>query len=136
MPKRITISLWRDNSNGPAYLEYSWVPEGKRHTVQLRAGQQEGSETDSIPDNLKPSHVQMYRLTNNETVSVDMWQVPPGPPHALPVESAKVDVFQMREEAVGVVRYTDGTSAAGATVLDNYPRPCPELPHARRKKTR
>jgi hypothetical protein len=136
MAKKITMTFWRDDYTGPACLEYSWVPEGKRHTIQLKPGQQEGSETDSISDDLNPSHVQVYRLTNNEMVSVDMWQFPPGPPHSLPVESAKVDVFQARELAVGVVRYTDGTTAAGAIVLDNYPRPCPELPPAKKKAKR
>jgi hypothetical protein len=133
MAKKIKMTFWRDDYKGPACLEYSWVPEGKRHTILLPPGQQEGSATDSIPDDLDPSQVQVYRLTNNEKVSLDMWQFPPGPPHPLPVEGAKVDVFQLREEVVGVVRYTDATTAAGAAVLDNYPRPCPELAAAKKK---
>ena len=116
MAKKITMVFWRDDYVGPACLEYSWVPEGKRHTIQLAPGQQQGSQTDSIPDDLNPSQVQVYRLNNNDLISAEMWQFPPGPPHALPVASAKVDVFQLREEAVGVVRYADDTTAAGARV--------------------
>ena len=134
MSKKITMTFWRDVYTGPGCLEYSWVPEGKRHTIHLLPGQQEGSETDTIPDDLKPSHVQVYRLNNDDHVSADMWQFPPGPPHVLPVAGAKVDVFQARVEVVGVVHYTDGTTAAGADVLDMFPRPCPELPPAKKAK--
>ena len=116
----------RDKFTGPACLEYSWVPEGKRHVILLRPGQQEGSRTDQIPDTLKPSHVQVYRLDNNKEVSAEQWQFPPGPPHPAPVASASVEVHQLQMEAVGTVYYTDGTIATGKHPLDPMSRPCPE----------
>jgi hypothetical protein len=76
---KITMDFWRDDHTGPACLEYSYVPEGKRRIIQLRPGQQEAIQADTVPDDLKPSHVQVYTLTNNDTVSLDMWQFPPGP---------------------------------------------------------
>ena len=67
---KITMDFWRDDHTGPACLEYSYVPEGKRRTIQLRPGQQEAIQDDTVPDELKPSHVQVYTLTNNDTVSL------------------------------------------------------------------
>jgi hypothetical protein len=132
--KKITMTFWRDDSSGPACLEYSWVPEGLRHTIQLDSGQREGSETDTISDELNPSHVQVYRLNNFEGASTEKWQFPDGPPHALPVGSAKIDVFQSREVVVGIVIYTDSTNAASARVLDSFPRPCPEIAPTKKVK--
>ena len=63
---KITMDFWRDDFSGPACLEYSYVPEGKRRTIQLRAGQQEAVQIDTVPDDLKASSVQVYTLTNND----------------------------------------------------------------------
>ena len=71
MAKKITMTFWRDDSSRPACLEYSWVPEGLRHTIQLDSGQREGSETDTISDELNPSHVQVYRLNAFEAASTE-----------------------------------------------------------------
>jgi hypothetical protein len=60
---KITMDFWRDDYAGPACPEYSYVPEGKRRTIQLRPGQQEAIQTDIVPDDLKASHVQVYTLT-------------------------------------------------------------------------
>jgi hypothetical protein len=128
MTKQITMRFWRDDYIGPACLEYSWVPEGLRHTILLTPGQQEGSQTDSISDDLNPSHVQVYRLDNNNMVSTEMWQFPTGPPHTAPVDGATVEVYQQRLEVVGTVHYADGTSAYDTHSLDSFPRPCPEVP--------
>jgi hypothetical protein len=61
----ITIDFWRDDYVDGACLEYSYVPEGKRRTLLLKPGQQEASQTDTVPDDLEASQVQVYTLTNN-----------------------------------------------------------------------
>ena len=91
MAMQITMKFWRDDYSRPACLEYSWVPEGLRHTILLAPGQQEGSRTDPISDN--PSHVQVYMLDNNNQVSAEMRQFPSGPPHNTPVDGATVEVY-------------------------------------------
>ena len=94
----------------------------------LRPGEQEKTETDSIPDTIKPSHVQVYRLVTNLKVSTEKWQFPSGPPHGTPLVAGKVEVFTRRLEANGNVAYADGTTASDKHKLDPFPRPCPELP--------
>ncbi len=123
---KITMDFWRDDYIDRACLEYSYVPEGKRRTLLLKAGQQETVQTDTIPDDLKPSHVQVYTLTNNGEVSLDMWQFPPGPPHDLPVVGAQVSVLEARMVAAGAVTYSDATVDSGSAPLDLYSRPCPQ----------
>ena len=122
----ITMDFWRDEYAGPACLEYSYVPEGKRRTILLRAGQQEHIQIDTVPDDLEASHVQVYTLTNNDAVSLAMWQFPAGAPYILPVKGAQVSVLQERMLAAGMVTYTDETVNSGSAPLDPYPRPCPQ----------
>jgi hypothetical protein len=89
MPAQVTLDMTfsRDVYNGPACLEYSWVPEGKRRTILLKATQQSGSSKDQVSSDLHPSHVQVYSLTNDEQWSTEGWQFPAGPPHATDVVS-------------------------------------------------
>ncbi len=131
---KITMDFWRDDYVDRACFEYSYVPEGKRRTLLLKAGQQEAVQTDTIPDDLKPSHVQVYTLTNNGEVSLDMWQFPPGPPHDLPLVGAQVSVLQERMLAAGAVTYSDATVDSGSAPLDLYSRPCPQDVGKRRGK--
>ena len=123
---KITMDFWRDDYTGPACLEYSYVPEGKRRTILLPAGQQKVTQTDTVPDTLKASQVQVYTLTNNGKVSLAMWQFPPGPAYHLPVVAAEVSVLEARMVAAGVVIYSDATVASGAAPLERFPRPCPQ----------
>ena len=121
MSRRITMRFVRDVFTGPACLEYSWVPEGKRHTILLDPGQPEGFRTDPIADDIHPSFVQVYRLSNNQRTSLEMWQFPKGPPpHGSDVDRAEVEVHESTMEAVGTVFYTDGTSASGRHRLDPF----------------
>jgi hypothetical protein len=134
---KITMDFWRDDYADGACLEYSYVSEGKRRTLLLKPGQQEAIQTDTVPDDLKPSHVQVYTLTNNGVVSLDMWQFPPGPPYALAVVSAQVSVLQERMVAAGMVTYADLTVNSGSAPLDKYSRPCPQdvgKPQAKAKR--
>jgi len=123
---KMTIDFWRDDYSDQACIEYSYVPEGKRRTLVLQSGQQEAIQTDTVADDLKPSHLQVYALTNNGVVSLDMWQFPLGPPHALPVVGAQVSVLQERMVAAGTVTYSDATVDSGSAPLDMYSRPCPQ----------
>jgi hypothetical protein len=132
----ITMDFWRDEFTGPACLEYSYVPEGKRRTIQLRPGQQEVIQTDTVPDDLKASQVQVYTLTNNDIVSLAMWQFPPGPPYILPVIRAQVSVLQERMVAAGMVTYSDETVNSGSAPLDPFPRPCPQTSAKPRPKAK
>lgn len=128
MPKAITMTFWREDYTGRGCLEFSWVPEGHRHVIVLPPRQQMGSETYTIPDDLNPSHVQVYRLDNNNLVSTEMWMFPPGPPYPHPVDWAEVRVYDHNREANGTVHYADGTAASDRRPLDPFGRPCPEIP--------
>jgi hypothetical protein len=123
---QLTMVFWRDADKEPACLEYSWVPEGKRHVIRLTPGLQEDSRTDPIPMD-EISHVQVYRLTS-DAVGIDSWQFPPGPPHSAPVIYAAVEVFEKRMEVVGTVHYSDGSSASDRRLLHLHPLRCPETP--------
>jgi hypothetical protein len=124
---QIEMTYWRDVYSGSACLEYSWVPEGRRRTILLEKGQQEGRRSDPISSDLNPSHVQVYSLTN-DLYSTSGWQFPPGPPHATPVVRALVQVFEQNMEVVGTVYYADGSIATQKQKLDEQPRKCPEIP--------
>jgi hypothetical protein len=129
----ITLDFWRDDYAEAACVEYSYVPQGQRRTIQLNTGQQQAIQTDTLPDEVEPSHVQVYVLTNNDMVSVAMWQFPPGPPYGQPVTGAQVTIVQARMIAVGAVTYADGTVNTGSVPLDAGPRPCPsEAPRDQR----
>ena len=85
--------LWRDDSVAPAYLEYSWVPTGKRKDISLADKQDEGARTDAVDTDI--SHVQVYRL-DIHGIGVANWQFPPGPPGPYPVIYAAIEVFTRR----------------------------------------
>lgn len=80
----LEMKFWPDVYEGPARLEYSPVPEGRRRTILLKPGEQSGSSPDQISQGVHPSHVQVYVLTNDGH-SLEDWQFPAGPPHASPV---------------------------------------------------
>jgi hypothetical protein len=120
------MKFYRDNNDGPACLEYSWVPQGLRHHILLRDGQAEGFENDTIPNDIKPSHVQVYVLSVNNRLSLENWQFPDGPPHDTPVVLATVDVNMGQSEAVGTVYYADGLTATSRLPLDLKSRECPQ----------
>jgi len=128
MSKQITMVFWRDEYKGPGCLESSWVPEGRRHYINLRPGTQQGSSTDTIDDTLDPSHVQVYVATNSGEVSIEMWQFPSGPPKKSPIASAQVLLFEEAKLIVGTAFYDDGTIAADVAKLDPRGRDCPQRP--------
>ncbi len=125
MPKTVIMTFWRDNYTGPACLEYSWVPEGKRRNIQLEPGQQKGTNKDEVDDGLDPSHVQVYVATNNEAVSIANWQFPEGKPGPAPIMTARVEVHQEQLEIIGAVIYEDGSNAKSKATLDKCGRDCP-----------
>ena len=131
MPKQIVMKFLRDEASGPACLEYSWVPEGVRNVIRLGPGQKEGMRPSSIPDDVKPSQVQVYVLSNNARESVANWQFPPGPPYVDPVDGATVVVSQEQMKVVGTVHYTNNTMASDTQPLEPISRPCPQGPGER-----
>ena|ERR1700739_1758153 len=110
MAGQLTMILWRDVYSEPGLLEYSWVPEGKPHTISLPAQQPEGSRADPAPGHTAVSHVHVYKLMNGRW-AINDWQFPPGQPHKPPVIAAVVQVLEHRNEVVGAVLYADGTNA-------------------------
>jgi hypothetical protein len=122
---KVTMKFSRDVYSGAACLEYSWVPQGKRHTIQLLPGKKEDTQTDSVSADTNPSHVQMYSLSNNQKVGLKMWQFPPGPPRSTPVIRATIEVTD--KEVVGTVYYLDGSSASDKHQLDPAAPKCPEV---------
>jgi hypothetical protein len=127
MARQVSMVFWRDVCVLSACLEYSWVPEGKRHVIQLGPNQSEDSTTDSItiPDDI--SYVEVYRLMSNG-VGTDSWQFPPGQPHTSPVIYSAIEVFEERMEVVGTAHYADGSHVSGTRMLNRSPLLCPELP--------
>lgn len=125
---KIQMTFIRDHQDGPGCLEYSWVPQGVRHHILLKGGQRQGSENDTIPDDLKPSHVQVYVLKLNPNFGLDNWQFPAGPPkQGTYVVRATVEVHNKQPlEAIGTVYYADGTTASSRRPLDEKSRECPQ----------
>lgn len=127
----ITMEFWRDAYDGPACLEYSWVPEGLRRNIELSPGMQEGSSTDSVDDTLDASHVQAYVANNNSPsspppdVSLEMWQFPEGAPHTAAIVHARIELYHGGMYAIGRVRYADGYTTESRTALQPIPRRCP-----------
>lgn len=129
MSKQITMVFWRDKYKGPGCLEYSWIPEGRRHYINLMPGTQQGSSTDTVDDNLNASHVHVYVATNSGEVSIEMWQFPSTPPpKGSPIVSAQVLLFEEAKLIVGTAFYADGTIASDVAKLDLNGRPCPQRP--------
>ena len=127
-PGEGTMTFSRSDYARQACLEYSWVPQGKRHTILLLPGEKKKSQTDEIAES-KPSRVQIYSLSNNDQAGLKMWQFPPGPPHATPVVRAAVEVNN--KEVVGTVYYQDGSSASDKHQLDVGAIKCPEISEQR-----
>jgi hypothetical protein len=123
---KIQMTFIRGHQDGPGCLEYSWVSQGLRHHILLKGGQREASENDTIPDDLKPSHVQVYVLKLNPNFGLDNWQFPDGPPkQGTYVVRATVEVKNKQPlEAVGTVYYEDGTTASSRRPLDEKSPEC------------
>src|ERR1700731_2084373 len=78
VPGQATMYFSRDDAGGPACLEYSWVPTGQRHAIQLAPGVQTGSQT--LPYS-GVEQVQIYKLVSNRLGAdgdAAFWQFPPG----------------------------------------------------------
>jgi hypothetical protein len=124
MATQITMTFSRDRYDGPAALQYSWVPEGKRRTILLDAGQQSYTQTDTVDDDIYPTQVQVYCLNNEDAVSTTMWQFPSGPPHGV-IAGAVIAVSEIEGRAFGAVEYRDGGSAEDVHALDPFGCKCP-----------
>ena len=129
----VTMTFRREDYRGRGCLEYSWVPEGKRHDIVLAAGEATDSEHDHVPQDIHPSHVQVYALTNGKMTSPP-WQFPPGPPSAHEIVSATV-VVAASGKVTGTVEYVDGRHTSGNTRLDGIWRKCPTGLASLRKST-
>ena len=117
------MTFRRADYNSAACLEYSWVPEGKRRTVILAPGVREQSSTDSVPDSVMASHVQVYVMSNNRA-STEMWQFPPGPTGPYALAAALVDVHAPLE-VIGTAFFVNGPSIPDTHGLEDYGRNCP-----------
>jgi hypothetical protein len=126
VPRPIMMRFWRDDVAGRACLEYSWVPEGRRHTIQLGPGQPEATATDTVPDDLRISNVQVYTLDANQRVSTSRWQFPALHLGSRNMVSAAVEVFVQRAMVVGTAIYDDGSREKDERPLDPHPMLCPE----------
>jgi len=114
VPKTLTMTFRRSDYTQRGCLEYSWVPEGKRRVIVLNPGTPQHVQTDTLPDDVVATHVQVYVLNNGRAGTVN-WQFPPGPPRPGLIVDALVDVYAPAK-ARGTVYY-----AGGATVSDDRP---------------
>jgi len=124
LARNIQITFARDIDDGPACLEYSYVPEGLRRQIYLDNGQRHITRPDSVPDGYG-SNVQVYVLTSNRRYSTGGWQFPQVSRGVL-IASAEVVVNQTTMQVIARVIFEDG-------VVDTYPHPlesrmreCPE----------
>jgi hypothetical protein len=128
MPKQVEIIFRRDHHGEPACLEYSWVPQGQRRTILLDPTQVFNSQKDSIPDDLKPSQVQVYVLNDapkGSLPSAGNRQFPSGPPRGV-VIAAEVKI--QGRKVTGTAYYADGSSSQPGDdyALDERSSRCPE----------
>jgi hypothetical protein len=125
MANQIAILFARDDNKGIGCLEYSWVPEGVRHTIRIHNGEAVVVQNDSLPDDLRPLNVQVHRLSNDNEISTAMWQFP-ALSEGLNIVHAAVEISVESHQCVGIVYYGNGSKASYTHQLDPYPRPCPE----------
>lgn len=92
-----------------ACIEYSWVPTGQRHVIELK-GQAVGTRTDRHSD---VTHVQVYSLRSGrfgQAPSSNGWQFPPGPPPS-GTHLVSATVVVAGEYAYGTAVYDDGSAS-------------------------
>jgi hypothetical protein len=122
-----TMWFWRDVDDGPGCLEYGWVADGHRHPLLLLPGEEQKSETEQIKED--QSHVQVYRLTNNNRAGLNAtlgWQFPPGRPYAYPLIKASILVLEREMLIIGVAYFADRTSITSKQILQGDFLPCPD----------
>ena len=101
------------NEDVDACIEYSWVPTGRRHVINLANGKPSDHSTDPAP---QATHVQVYKLRLGKYgVPPNTWQFPAGPPPGNKY-LASATVVASGKRAEGYAVYDDGTSAVPDTV--------------------
>jgi hypothetical protein len=126
MATHATMTFRRDVSDHKACLEYSWIPEGIRHHIELMPGEHEGHETDSVSAGVNVSKVQVYVLNNNERVSFETEHFPDALPPDAPLDHAAVEVYEKNLEVVCTAYYANGHSIEDKHKLASVARPCPQ----------
>ena len=123
---QLRMEFHRMPHDGPACLEYSWVPEGLRRNIVLNPGEPSGYNDDTVDDSLKPSHVQVYVATNAFPIaSLQDWQFPSMPHNNSYLVGARVELDSMAMKATGVAMYADGHTTTDVRDLEGIPRECP-----------
>jgi len=113
------LTFLRDDGNPPACIEYSWVPTGIRHHIQLSPGEVQDSQT---ADYQSATNVQVYVLTQGDD-SAENWQLPSvGEKEIL---HAVIAVSQRARKVTGTVFYSDASSSVHTVALKFERRRCP-----------
>lgn len=107
MASHATMVFSACRPDGMACVEYSWVPTGQRHVIQL-GNQPADAQTSPAP---QVTHVQVYRLRNaNFGLPPAGWQFPRTP--AQPGRFlAAATIHVIRDRAYGFAVYDDGSMA-------------------------
>jgi hypothetical protein len=114
-----SLTLLRDDDHLPACIEYSWVPTGKRHPIQLAPGQSQDSQS---YDYQSATNVQIYVATIGDE-SIANWQIPiRGEKQIL---HAVIALSVRARRLFGTVFYEDGTSFQDQIELQHERRKCP-----------
>jgi len=112
MPNVATLVYGACRNDAPACIEYSWVPTGQRHVINLTTAKASDQSTDKAE---KATHVQVYSLRNGRYGVASSWQFPVGPaPGGKYLASATV--IASGRQAIGYAVYEDGTAAPPSTV--------------------
>jgi hypothetical protein len=121
--KNCAILFGRDDpAAGSACLEYSWVPTGRRMTLQLPLGQNVASRVDQVDTDI--TQLQVYSLVDGNLGISNVWYLPPNPDKSI----AFATIYVSGGEVVGTEQFTDGTSVQDKRLLKSNPLPCPTPP--------
>jgi hypothetical protein len=118
--------LFLNDGPYPACLEYSWVPEGHRHLIQMGPGQHAATRID-VGSTSNASHVQIYSVASDKFGT--SWQFPLGP-HYSGLRTAIVHLVNNQgvPEVIGTAYYADGTTVTNRHPLQTPALPCPQFP--------
>jgi hypothetical protein len=94
--------------DGAACIQYSWVPTGERHEIELNNKPVDSSQDDVNGQRI--SHVQVYRLRNVNMGLTKDW-IFPAFGTELPEEVVGAYVHATNKQAFGYVVYKDGRAS-------------------------
>jgi hypothetical protein len=109
---QVLLISYRNIGIEPGYVEYSWVPEGKRLNLEFHPDDTIVSQKHQVQ--YKISQIEIYQLQSDK-YSLDFgnkpWQIPPKAGASVAIYCT-IGIFEDRAEVVSTVYFADGSHAS------------------------